>query len=931
VKQVQFACALIFVVGPALLEAQQQNAPDRAERDAAEKAVAEVMAMSDEAMLALVPDKSIRSNCDCPNCFGGSQGANVFEWSVDRPDELKCRFCDTVYPNEDYPEDQTVSGQNALGETILYTYHHSTDHDVQHFLTAHASLYRRGWLLQQCEALAEAYEATGDEEYARRVVLVLDRIAQVYPHYPVIVQLQRQFEFALDQTAPLVWNGGRWGRWRPDEIPHVIPDVYATVYGSSAFEELSRERGYDVRQRFEDDFLRATIDCMKALPMRDHGNMAPYYLSRAVKIARTIGEPGDVHWAFRCMSEIVDAGSYVDGAWRECPWYHAITLGGLKSSFASLRGYSDPPGYIDDTDGVRFDDFEPEKDLLFFAKCLNGPGVLDDPLGYAAVIGDTFSHKHLFSRSPRAETVSAILPQYGHAALGRGAGDHQMQAHLRFSGSHGHDHYDNLSIALWAKGREMLSDLGYTLSQMRYWCTSTAGHNTVVVNRSDQSITSYADTGTDCDLLAYFPDVGGVSVVEAEGSRGYNVDGDGTHPDIDSVDMYRRTLVVVPVSETDAYVVDVFRVRGGSVHDWLLHGDADLDMTATSTLALSDPRKWMLEDDEEWREPNEQWDPTNPYGMMRDMAGAETVEPFTTTFRYVDQPERGVRVHMIGGPRSEVFLGRSPSVRRTGDNDGADGHKVYDFWMPQLLVRRKADSAILHPLVQTHYGFEAPQSDDDTGDGLMSLFVAVHEPFDGRPFVSSVTSADLSSRDDNAVAIRVEHNEAVDTIIATLDAPPFAERATADGVTMSGRLGIIRRREGQAPSAWLFDGERIGSGDFVLESPRAPYTGNILGATRQADGDLLDAFITEADLPSGEALRGTWMTVTHGNGYTHGYEIDHIASDGGRTLIALADDHGLRIEGNETREVYFPRRAIIGENPFVIPLAVHSAPPDAPQ
>ena len=38
-------------------------------------------------------------------------------------------------------------------------------------------------------------------------------------------------------------------------------------------------------------------------------------------------------------------------------------------------------------------------------------------------------------------------------------------------------------------------------------------------------------------------------------------------------------------------------------------------------------------------------------------------------------------------------------------------------------------------------------------------------------------------------------------------------------------------------------------------------------------------------------------------------------------IIVLADDHGLKIVGDVTQEVYFPQRKVVGTNTFVIPVA----------
>lgn len=48
------------------------------------------------------------------------------------------------------------------------------------------------------------------------------------------------------------------------------------------------------------------------------------------------------------------------------------------------------------------------------------------------------------------------------------------------------------------------------------------------------------------------------------------------------------------------------------------------------------------------------------------------------------------------------------------------------------------------------------------------------------------------------------------------------------------------------------------------------------------------------------------MIVTYANGFTHGYEIERVTREGGKTTIVLSHDHGLRIDGGTTQEVYSP-------------------------
>ena len=842
-----------------------------------EKQVERVMAMTEEAMLSFVPDRPFVRFCYCPNCHGGSQGSGIYTWSIGRPDEIKCKYCGMVFPNAKYPCDRAIEGTNALGETFTYHYHQDQARDdLRIFIPGHILMYKRKWIMQQARRLAVAYHAAKNEKYARRVVLILDRIAQVYPHYPAMRQWITTFKFQ-QQKPPYTGAGGRWGRWMADELPSGVPAIYDLLYESPEFDKLSQVRGYDVRETFERDFLRATWEYVNTFK-RHSGNMGPSYLWTAIRMGKVVGEPDYVDWAHKWLMEILMTGCFYDGMWHEAPSYHYQVMGGLRRAFAELKGYSDPPGYANKETGKRFDDLDPDQDIAFFATAQNAPAVVGFPNGIVSPIHDTWANSR--RHKPRMETRSAILPGYGHASLGCAAGANQMQAQLHFSGCYGHSHYDCLNLTLFAKGREMLCDIGYSHTKLRSFTVSTVGHNLVAVDRQRQtSKNAYGD------LLAYFPNVDGVSAVEVDGARAY--------ANIRGLDRYRRLLALVPASDTDAYVVDVFRVRGGSTHDWLLHGSANHDMAGECNVELTATRENLLEPGEPWAEPRTEGSRFSPYGVIRDVAAGETDGDAVTAFAYADEPRRGVRVHVLGGAATQVFLGRSPSIRKAG----RDSNKVWDFWMPQLVARRTGS---------------AP---------LASTFVAVEEPFAGKPFIRAVQALALTPGDDGAVALSVSYGGTVDTIISTLDTEPYPERTTTTGVSIRGRLGIVRQVGGKTIGLWLFEGRKLAVNDDVLDAATARHPGRIAAATRKADGASDDAFIVDADLPSDRALSGAWMLVTHGNGQTRGYEIDRVARRDGKTLVVLTSDHGLRVAGSQTEEVFFPRRTMQGPNRFAIPLA----------
>jgi hypothetical protein len=88
-----------------------------------EKAAAPIMAMSEAEMLKLIPTRSGVMFCGCPNCDGGQQQNGQFDWSIDRPTTLRCKYCGHEYPSEKYPANRTDKGLNMLDEPVEYRYY----------------------------------------------------------------------------------------------------------------------------------------------------------------------------------------------------------------------------------------------------------------------------------------------------------------------------------------------------------------------------------------------------------------------------------------------------------------------------------------------------------------------------------------------------------------------------------------------------------------------------------------------------------------------------------------------------------------------------------------------------------------------------------------------------------------------------------------
>ena len=62
-----------------------------------EQAVAELMALSEAEMVALVPDRTGFQFLGCPNCDEGTQDGQL-TWSLSDPQRVMCRYCGMDIP-----------------------------------------------------------------------------------------------------------------------------------------------------------------------------------------------------------------------------------------------------------------------------------------------------------------------------------------------------------------------------------------------------------------------------------------------------------------------------------------------------------------------------------------------------------------------------------------------------------------------------------------------------------------------------------------------------------------------------------------------------------------------------------------------------------------------------------------------------------------
>ena len=849
--------------------------------DALKAQVKPIFELTEEDLIELIPTRSGFTFIGCPNCDEGTQEGEL-SWSIEDPKHVFCRYCQMRFPNEQFPDGCLLKVTNPLGEEQEYPYWED-ENGYRYFFQAKGWYVARGYFSRVASDLATLFYLTDEGPYARRAALILDRFAQVYPGYCVTNDYPgRQKSLFEGNEPPYPYWGGKWSRWFYGDIPRDLALVYDRIYASGELEKLADEQGVDVKERIEKDFFRAAVEFVRTYPIY-LGNMDPTIHRGLITVGRVIGEPDIVHDAVTRITQLFTERFFFDGVWKEgAVSYHNQTIGGLRAAIALLKGYSDPEGYAHPQDGRHFANLNLAAEFPIIDKAMCIPELLKYPNGRTVPIHDTWAKE---SRSPTDGTGPMLLPALGHARLGRGEGENQMQVHLHFSGGYGHQHNDVLNVTLFARGHELLSDIGYTHTRYRRWSTSTLAHNTVTVDGVEQHGGS-EDQPSDGNLLLYVPGDEMFQAVEASGERAYP----------DRVQTYRRTLLLVGVSPETAYVVDIFRVTGGKRHEYVLHGDADYAGTIETDLPLADYGKNLLPANTPWRLPIRENDSGDAgehniaYAFMREVKWAKPAKSWIATFKAARRgvsltgPPAYLSVHGLPEAETELFFGVAPSIRRADENDA----NVDDFTMPILVARRE-------------------------GENLTSTFVSVFEPHSGEPVLKSVERIATTGSD---VALKIAHGDATDFILSRLDDASETELNMED-LSLRGRLGFARRINGRIDRMCLIDGTHLRQGDCELKVS-GPIEGKVLGVLRQAGGDTINGFVVDVNISPSEQLKGATLINFHPDGFTYGYEIKNVMKIEGQTVIELTDEPGYEIEDGKTRLVFFPQRESEGENRFRI-------------
>ncbi|MBT3377371.1 MAG: hypothetical protein HN742_06030 [Lentisphaerae bacterium] len=460
---------------------------------------------------------------------------------------------------------------------------------------------------------------------------------------------------------------------------------------------------------------------------------------------------------------------------------------------------------------------------------------------------------------------SCLLHESRKAILRSGRGGERALLSMDYAPNTGHWHPAPMDLVLYAKGHELASDLGY-FGAMHWltkdWIRTCEAHNTCIIRNASGNHAFMHDVQG--ELRTLFVADGSVSAVEiCERDPADLAHIPGADP------FYQRTCVMVRVPTgsqgNEHYVLDIVRVRGGAWHDYYLHAQGRHCVVDGLTLETLPPGV-SLQEASGFSSTEER--PTGA-GLIRKLEAAETDRALQVTWRDVpdfrgDAPTVdtgvGLRLTMLGGKGTRVYLGEAPGQRRMSNADLGETLRV-------LCARRPNGQAI-------------------------DRFVAVLEPFRDEVFVRSVRELQVVEVPEgvDVVAVRVECPGQTDYVVSIAERGGGRNRAVRvplDGggsLETDGTLTVLTVRAGRPTGLTVAGGTHASAAGMEVALQPQPH-GRLLAFS---DRSKTLTVRPDGQWPVEDALHGRTLIIEHDLDTTT-FTIDRIeeAVPGGDLVVHL--------------------------------------------
>lgn len=859
-----------------------------------------LVAMPASSVIEMIPELSPTNayGFTCPKCVGRlsqeAMGHPLFSWTVTKPDIITCKRCNQTYPDEKFPETWTLQAPR-MGQAFTFYANeaqraepddrtgelawHWVGHPIHVSFSGIVRQEKVRYMLGNVNTLAYAYAFTNDPKYAKRAILILERLAQCYrnwlyrDYWDTVADCDPMYAAWHDRELPIEWkrhlatgvfekdklDAARmeqtyWGagRYHPStdgvsQIPRLC-EAYDLLHDATDSDGVSLWKS-ETRMRVERDLILEWVMGAEAYvggagKADSVNNKAPRIYYAMAAIARTLGIPDFADVAYRGYQGLRDESFLYDGFSKETPAYTNMYLAQLIGLTETLHGFQWPVGYQKHTGVLELYGKDARLDLMLRA-------VVDQLRhdGRYMPLGDT---RH--TSRPSAGIVEAGIRRYPEHFVGRYqaiTGRAQPSTYAVF----------NLEAEKFAELRALpAEEILYPAWMTAILRHGTGTHLSLAFNPAgghrhrDNLSLYYVDRGhTVLGDHGYVGDMPVNAWIKSTESHNLVVVDDATQlfderkpalhfmattPECSVVEAssqayrqcmeYRRRVVLVKGPEGQSFAVDLFWVRGGNKHAYRMY----------SELAASDATDGSLLS-EELGFGSEQALPEVGNSLKQaDIYGVRDVEQidappqaWSATWR---QTDRAHRVWMLSQVDA-VERGNGPGQRSLQEA----GRRV-----------RYLDAI-------------------REGEDVESLFVAVHEP-SGTDGGFAVENAELVAVD-GAVVVRIE--SAWGQYLILNDAETTVE---VNDVRFDGTFALVRKLTSQK-ARFVSLGTRTLEGPGLDGFRDAPAIWE--GAVEKSTGQRLDVSVSKpAGWPEVVVDANNYAVIHDGEHWT-GFPISSCRAD----------------------------------------------------
>ena len=551
---------------------------------------------------------------DCPFCGDEiTRKAGHYPWRMDRdkPFKLECPVCERQFPENDFEPWNTegLDGEPENGERIIDNGLGWVGSDNRRYYFVPYYIFWQRWvrdIIGGMRMLSRAYLLTDDPVYGRKCAVVMAKVASQYERFDYRVQGYHEGRFNVNgRISDRIWSTGDNMKigLSYDAIYPVFDDpellAFLESQGIHSPRRLIEKRMLNV---MADDILRGYVAgnmgmhqralcCLAIVLDNEDPEAGPTTARMREWIMKGPGRVEDLLWNgfWRDGLGSESSPSYAS-SWCRNFYQLAELLPKLDVDIwgnPKLRKMADVG--IDMTVAGRFSpdigDSGGIKGSGPFALSAGLQGRAftryGDPRHAKALVRIKATSRDLFEDTFDEDAVARLVAEqgseieqrtrnlggYGLAVLESGVGEHRraITMYYGYAGG-GHGHHDRLNIQMWALGKAMLPEDGYPFPFTRpdFWRwrnTDTVKHYCVVVDETTQTTQIAGHLNT----LASAPFV---QLMDASAEAAY--------PGL--VSLYRRTTALIDIDDERTYALDIFRVHGGSQHDWCLHGPAFFEL-----------------------------------------------------------------------------------------------------------------------------------------------------------------------------------------------------------------------------------------------------------------------------------------------------------------------------------------------------------------